>query len=122
MLSDGKTCLTKLANDPNALIAISETLKNLSFLPSAVAVLNTLILVLLWKHLWRAFWMKGKGKAEDDSANSAKSKNGGEDKDNVAITIGDCAAAAGCLPEDNFLIEVVLALFDFFRISQTKQD
>ena len=87
-----------------------------------MAVLNTLILVLLWKHLWRAFWMKGKGNAEDGSANTAKSKSDGEDKDNVAITIGDCAAAAGCLPEDNFLIEVVLALFDFFRISQTKQD
>ena len=86
-----------------------------------MAVLNTLILVLLWKHLWRAFWIKGKGD-DEDSVNSVKSKSDGEDKDNVAITIGDCAAAAGCLPEDNFLIEVVLALFDFFRISQTKQD
>ena len=86
-----------------------------------MAVLNTLILVLLWKHLWRAFWIKGKVD-DEDSVNSVKSKSDGEDKDNVAITIGDCAAAAGCLPEDNFLIEVVLALFDFFRISQTKQD
>ena len=87
-----------------------------------MAVLNTLILLLLWKHLWRAFWIRGKGGGGEDSAKSAKGKNGGGDKDNVAITIGDCAAAAGCLPEDNFLIEVVLALFDFFRISQTKQD
>ena len=84
-------------------------------------MLNTLIVVLLWKHLWRAFWIKGKVD-DEDSVNSVKSKSDGEDKDNVAITIGDCAAAAGCLPEDNFLIEVVLALFDFFRISQTKQD
>ena len=95
---------------------------------SPVAVLNTLILVLLWKHLWRAFWIKAGGGGEEDSGNTAKRgrSGGGEggraDKDNVAITIGDCAAAAGCLPEDNFLIEVVLALFDFFRISQTKQD
>ena len=88
-----------------------------------MAVLNTLILVLLWKHLWRAFWIKAGSGGEEDSGNAAKrGRSGGGDKDNVAITIGDCAAAAGCLPEDNFLIEVVLALFDFFRISQTKQD
>ena len=98
----------------------------MEFCPLLVAVLNTLILVLLWKHLWRAFWIKGKGGGgEEDTDNSARSKSDGDDddvKDKVAITIGDCAAAAGCLPEDNFLIEVVLALFDFFRISQTKQD
>ena len=95
-----------------------------SLFPSAVAVLNTLILVLLWKHLWRAFWIKAGGGEEDTGKAAKRGRNGGGggDKDNVAITIGDCAAAAGCLPEDNFLIEVVLALFDFFRISQTKQD
>ena len=68
-----------------------------------------------------------KAAAEREWHNGRRERvHGGEggraDKDNVAITIGDCAAAAGCLPEDNFLIEVVLALFDFFRISQTKQD
>ncbi len=88
-------------------------------------MLNTLVMLLLWKHLWRALWLKEEVPVEIKSSCVGGCSPG--DNSEVAIQIGECVAgaatAAGCLPvEENFLIEIVFALFDFFRISQTKQD
>jgi hypothetical protein len=88
-------------------------------------------MLLLGKHLWRALRLKDESRFRmiNNNGRRKNGKSGGGDKakkeGNVSINIGDCSGGGGvpgCIPEDNFLIEVILALFDFFRLTQTKQD
>ncbi len=93
-----------------------------------VVLANTGVMMVLAKHLWRAWWIKEgekkpamgpNKKSADGHSNSSKEKEPGC----VSIDMGEEAAAAiqNCI-DDSFLVEVILAAFDFFRVSETKQD
>ena len=66
-------------------------------------------------------------KKQNDSDGDEENDNNNEQKKNKKE--GSVAINMGCLPgeldgcmDDNFCIEVILAAFDFFRVSETKQD
>ena len=82
-----------------------------------VVGVNSVIILVLSKHLWRAFFIKKRSKMlmaplvkRDSSWVSINMDNGGEAVPNVA-----------CM-DDNFCIEVILAAFDFFRVSDTNKE
>ncbi len=85
-----------------------------------VVMANTGVMLVLAKHLWRAWWIQDKADAKPVPSNKSSSA---DKKGSVSIDMGEEAAAAlqHCM-DDNFLIEVILAAFDFFRVSETKQD
>ena len=120
-----------------------------------VGALDTLVMILLAKHLWRAWWVKPTNPYDEGErapqypliprdegrpveTAPARASGGGKiqihgkkalngvsgppvdlecDEVRIEIGVGDDLR---CM-DDNFLIEVILAALDFFRVSETKQ-
>ena len=115
------------------------------------AAFNTVIILVLAKHLYRALYLneervpdrkhnvvqvnpivatgKQKRLLQQQEAAQAQAQQkqqqqvtNNNTKGSVAINMGHCGPELeGCI-DDNFCIEVILATFDFFRVSETKQD
>eukprot|EP00095_Tigriopus_kingsejongensis_P011177 maker-scaffold456_size166325-snap-gene-0.20 protein:Tk11177 transcript:maker-scaffold456_size166325-snap-gene-0.20-mRNA-1 annotation:"Uncharacterized protein TCM_039720" len=80
----------------------------------AVGVLDTMVMLLLSKHLWKALRINPKKLADVPEERLKLITHCGE---TVSIEIGEDLA---CM-DDNFVIEVILAALEFFRVSD-KQD
>lgn len=79
----------------------------------SVGVVDTAIMILLAKHLWRALWLEPKTDIPEENLKLIDHHG-----DTVSIEIGEDLT---CM-DDNFVIEVILAALDFFRVSEPKQD
>lgn len=105
----------------------------------AVGLGDTLVMLLLAKHLWKAWWMPpitsgphsvsrlpllpaDDGPPVDMRPEPVVTEppGGPLDQEAVSIEIG-VGEDLQCM-DDNFVIEVILAALDFFRVSETKQD
>ncbi len=87
-----------------------------------VVGVNTIIIFVLSKHLWRAFFIKKakKGSLPEESSGVPPLVKR-HDSNWVSINMEDNNANIACM-DDNFCIEVILAAFDFFRVSDTTKE
>jgi len=112
------SAICKIGNSSNFLVVACRKYLDFTsyYVTLFVVFLNTLVILVLAKHLWRAFWIvdcKGKGGKGKQKCNEKS----------VAINMmnEEQELSLQCV-DDNFCIEVILAAFDFFRVSETKQD
>ena len=93
------------------------------YISIGVAIVNTVIMLVLSKHLWRAYWIKSPHKQNAQNQASKDSSAAGkiDNSDSVSIDM-ECSGGNLVCVDDNFCIEVILAAFDFFRVSETKVD
>ncbi len=76
--------------------------------------LETLVMLAISKHLWRALRLEEKKR-------TPKHKRTKADRNSISIDMNECGCsmAAGCV-DDSFFVDLVLATYEFFKVSDSK--